>query len=364
MYPAFAVAEALQQGADDLPPAALFFVGGVGAGGMEPELIARSGIAWQKVAYIYGGPIHGVGPGRMAISAVKLAAGFLQALGLMIRWRPERVFLTGGWASLPVALAAWLGRVPVYAFVPDIEPGLALRVASRFARRVAATSAGSACYFRAGQVVETGYPLRRSVLDATREAGVARFGLDGARRTLLVFGGSSGARSINRALLGILPDLLADEKLQVLHISGRLDWPEVSAARAGLPPAAQKRYFAYDYLHDDMGLALAVADLAVSRAGASTLGEFPQFGLPAILVPYPRAWRYQKVNADYLVSQGAAVMLADERLAGELYAAIRRLLDDPARLASMGEQARRLARPDGARAIARLLVGTFGVERR
>ena len=102
----------------------------------------------------------------------------------------------------------------------------------------------------------------------------------------------------------------------------------------------------------------------MSRAGASTLGEFPQFGLPAILVPYPRAWRYQKVNADYLVSQGAAVMLADERLAGELYAAIRRLLDDPARLASMGEQARRLARPDGARAIARLLVGTFGVERR
>lgn len=364
MYPAFAVAEALQQGADDLLPVALFFVGGVGAGGMEPELIARSGITWQRVAYIQGGPIHGVGPARLAISAVKLAVGFIQALGLVLRWRPERVFLTGGWASLPVALAGWLWRVPVYAFVPDIEPGLTLRVVSRFACRVAATTAESARYFRTGQVVETGYPLRRSVLEATREAAMAHFRLEKGRRTLLVFGGSSGARSINRALLAILPDLLADENLQVLHISGKLDWPEVSAARERLAQAAQKRYYAYAYLHEDMGLALAAADLVVSRAGASTLGEFPQFGLPAILVPYPHAWRYQKVNADYLVSRGAATWLADDQLAEELYPAIRRLLDDPVALAMMGEKARQLARPEGARAIARLLVGACEVEGR
>ncbi len=80
MYPAFAVAEALQQGADDLPPVELDFVGGVGASGMEPELIARSGIAWRRTAYIQGGPIHGVGPMRMAISLVKLVVGFVQAL--------------------------------------------------------------------------------------------------------------------------------------------------------------------------------------------------------------------------------------------------------------------------------------------
>jgi UDP-N-acetylglucosamine--N-acetylmuramyl-(pentapeptide) pyrophosphoryl-undecaprenol N-acetylglucosamine transferase len=126
--------------------------------------------------------------------------------------------------------------------------------------------------------------------------------LDPALPVLLVFGGSKGARSINRALLEALPGLLPE--MQVLHISGNLDWPEVEAARSALSTgeaaAWAERYHAFPYLHDEMGAALAAADLVVARAGASTLGEFPALGLPAILVPYPHAWRYQKVNADYL----------------------------------------------------------------
>src|SRR5690606_26311479 len=97
--------------------------------------------------------------------------------------------------------------------------------------------------------------------------------------TLLVFGGSRGARSINNALLAILPDLLADG-IQVLHISGTLDWSQVEAARDRLADATH--YHAFPYLHNDMGLAMASADLAVSRAGASILGEFPAFALPSI----------------------------------------------------------------------------------
>ena len=357
MYPAFAVAEVLQAGDESFPAVDLIFVGG--AGGLEEAMLAHSGIRWMHTAMIQGGPIHGVNPLQMAVSMGRLSVGLLQALGLMRRLRPDRVFLTGGWAGLPVALAAWLFRVPVIAFVPDIEPGLTLKLVSRFARKIAATTGNTAVYFPAGKVVETGYPLRRQVLAATREAALLHFRLDPARRTLLVFGGSRGARSINRALLPIVPDLLADG-MQIIHISGKLDWPEVSAAYERLSPEQQMYYHVFAYLHEEMGLALAGADLVVSRAGASTLGEFPHFGLPAILVPYPYAWRYQKVNADYLVSRGAAVQLEDRRLGDDLYPTIRRLLDDPARLQQMAERARSAARPDGARNIARLLIAWEG----
>ncbi len=357
MYPAFAVAEALRS-PEHGAPASLHFVGGIGAGGMEPAMIARSGIVWDSVAYIQGGPVHGVSLPRMLASSAKLAVGVIQALQQVGRARPTAALVTGGWASLPVALAAWLWRVPVYAFVPDIEPALTLKVTSRFARQVAATTQETARYFRPGQVVETGYPLRQELLAAERGAALERFGLDPARRTLLVTGGSSGARTINRALAGSLPALLADESLQVLHLTGTLDWAEMQAAREALPADMQARYHALDYLHEGMGLAYAAADLAISRAGASTLGELPAFGLPAILVPYPFAWRYQKVNADYLAARGAAVRLDDEKMAAELLPLVRALLADPARLGEMAASMRALARRDGARNIARMLLQT------
>ena len=309
------------------------------------------------MAFIQGGPVHGVSLLRLLRSLAGLAVGLFQALGLIGRQQPDSIFLTGGWACLPVALAGWLRRVPVYAFVPDIEPGLTLKLVSRFARRVAVTTEESAPYFRPGQIAATGYPLRHELLGATREAGIAHFGLDPARRTLLVTGGSSGAQTLNRALLAILPDLLADDSLQILHVAGTRTWDEVRAAREGLAPALLARYHAFDYLHDDMGLALAAADLVLSRAGASTLGELPLFGLPAILVPYPFAWRYQKVNADYLVARGAAVRLDDERMAEELLPTLHRLLADPGTLREMAERARILARPDGALNVARLITG-------
>lgn len=343
---------------ETFPPVELTFVGVVG--GREAEMVAHSGIEWAHIHMIYGGPVHGVNPLRMLLSALKLGIGFVQSVSLMIHHRPERVFLTGGWASLPVTLAAWLFRVPIVSFVPDIEPGLTLKVASRFARKVAATTGDTEVYFRPGQVVATGYPLRRRLLEATRAAAIEHFGLDPAMRTLLIVGGSTGARSINRAVIGFLPELLADETLQVLHITGRLDWEEVKAARDGLSIDEQSRYHAFDYLHDDMGLALAVADIAVSRSGASALGELTQFGLPAILVPYPYAWRYQKVNADFLTNRGAALSVDDFSLGEDLLPAIRRLLDEPSFLRQMAERARILAQPDGASNIARLLITLEG----
>jgi UDP-N-acetylglucosamine--N-acetylmuramyl-(pentapeptide) pyrophosphoryl-undecaprenol N-acetylglucosamine transferase len=166
-------------------------------------------------------------------------------------------------------------------------------------------------------------------------------------------GGSRGARSINRALGSVLEQVL--DMTQVVHLSGELDWSWVRERRDALPRRFQERYYAVPYLHE-MGHALASADLAVSRAGASTLGEMPFFGLPAILVPYPHAWRYQRVNAEWLTKRGAAVTLRDERLEQQLLPTLRRLLTDGEQLARMEDRARALSRPDAAALLAKNLL--------
>jgi UDP-N-acetylglucosamine--N-acetylmuramyl-(pentapeptide) pyrophosphoryl-undecaprenol N-acetylglucosamine transferase len=154
------------------------------------------------------------------------------------------------------------------------------------------------------------------------------------------------------AVLKILPQLL--EKMQIVHLTGHLDWEVVDQAAKQLPEDLSKRYQAFPYLHE-MGAALGAADLILSRAGASILGEYPLFGLPAILVPYPYAWRYQKVNASYLSDRGAAEILEDEKLQEKLYDRIVDLIFDQKALSNMRKAMKSLAEPDAAEKIAQMI---------
>lgn len=329
-------------------------------GGFERPLLDAANLKFEHYAEIYAGPLHGVGVWRVLVSLVKLIIGTLQALWLLIRLRPDVLLLTGGWVGWPVAVAGWLLRVPSLMYLPDIEPGLAIRALRPFVTRVATTTEASAVYFRPGHTVVTGYPLRGAMLTATRQAGIAHFKLDPSRHTLLITGGSRGARSINNAVLAIAPQLLADG-VQIIHITGSLDWQETEARRAELcENSSCDHYHAFAYLHEEMALALACADLVVCRSGASVLGELPHFGLPAVLVPYPHAWRYQKVNADYLVEKGAALLLRDEAMMDQLLPTLRSLFADPARLAAMRAAAQSVAAPDGAGSAARELLRLAG----
>ena len=356
MYPALAVATAMSPDAD------ILWVGS--QEGLERDLVTRAGLRFEAVP---GGQVVGVSVLRAMRSLVRMIAGMGRALRIVWQFAPDVLLITGGWVTVPVTLAARLRGVPAVMFLPDLEPGSAIRALSRFAARVATVTDDSAQYFRPGQTVTTGYPVRPALLRAAgydesgqpalplpKPEAVRSFELDPARPTVLVFGGSRGARSINRALAPILPDLLPD--CQVIHISGTLDWPQVSEAPAALPDALRARYRPYPYLHDDeMARALAAADVVVARAGAGTLGEFTLFGIPAILVPYPHAWRYQKVNADYLARRGAAVHLADDRLADDLLPTLRKLLNEEMTRSAMAEKARALAVPDAARRVADVL---------
>jgi UDP-N-acetylglucosamine--N-acetylmuramyl-(pentapeptide) pyrophosphoryl-undecaprenol N-acetylglucosamine transferase len=357
VYPALAVAEAVRV---SYPDSVLYFVGTVG--GFERPLLAESGVPFAAHDEVQAGPIHGVNPLRMISSIFRLMVGTVQALRLLGRHKPDTILSTGGWVGFPVAFAAWLRRVPVLIYLPDIEPGMTIKVLRRFARRVAITVPDSAKYFKPGQTVVTGYPLRPEMLDLTREQSVAALGLDASFKTLLIFGGSRGARAINIGLIDILPSLLQRDDVQIVHITGTLDADraqEQVAALGDLPHT--DRYHARAYLHGaDMAYALCAADLVVCRAGASTLGEFPAFGLPSILIPLAYAWRYQQINADYLADHGAAVHLPEEDMAGSLLGTITGLLDDPARLDQMRDCALALAQPDGAANVARALAQLAG----
>jgi UDP-N-acetylglucosamine--N-acetylmuramyl-(pentapeptide) pyrophosphoryl-undecaprenol N-acetylglucosamine transferase len=353
VYPAVAVAEALRRIAPDVP---LHFIGAIG--GMESALVPKALFAGYHE--VRSGPMNGVGVVKALIGVLKIFVGTLQSWGIVGKLRPGLIFLTGGWATFPAALACWLRGVPIVIFLPDIEPARAIKILSRISRQIFTTTAESQRYFDSGaSVIETGYPLRADVTAATRDAAIQHFQLDAARKTLLVFGGSRGARSLNNALAAILPDLLNDG-LQVIHISGELDWPNVQASAEKLPAALRATYHPFAYLRDDMGLALSAADLVVSRSGASILGEFPQFGLASILVPYPFAWRYQKTNADWLASRGAAIRLDDEKLGTELLPTIRGILQDNAKLTAMQQAAKSLARQDASGGIAARLLEMLG----
>ncbi len=350
VYPALAVAKELSGvGHASLTRDQFLWIGG--RGGLEADWVARAGLPFSA---IHGAGLHGVG-WRLPINAWRVVRGFFEALGLVRRFEPDVVFVTGGFVTGPVALAAWLQRVPILIYVPDLEPGLALQLIGRMARVIALTADDSRRYFasQARKVVVTGYPTRPELRTATREQAIERFDLDATRRAVLVTGGSRGARSLNRAVFAALPDWLKD--FDVIHLSGQLDWAEAVAARDALPAGLRSHYHAFPYLHE-MGLALAAAHLAVSRAGASALGEYPLFGLPAVLVPYPYAWRYQIVNADYLISRGAALCVKDEDLPQQLAPTVCALLSDTERLERMRRAARAAATPDAARRIAVTLV--------
>ncbi len=338
MYPALAVVRALGESADVL------WVGG--EGGMEASLVQRAGIAFEAVP---AAGVHGVGLRALPGNLWRLLRGTLAARRVLARWRPQVLFFTGGYVGVPVAVA---GRgLPKAVYVPDIEPGLALRVLARMADVVCVTSERSRPFYpKARRLIVTGYPTRPELHQQDRAEACQALGLDPGRKVLLVFGGSRGARSINRALWQCLEAVL--KEAQVVHVTGALDWPDVASVCARLPQALAADYHPHPYLHETMGAALAAADLAVCRAGASTLGELPLFGLPAVLVPYPHAWRYQRVNAAYLAESGAAVVVEDAVLSERLAEVVLGLLGDPERLRDMGAAARRLARPEAAHAIA------------
>ncbi len=348
VYPALSVIEALTApNGWEVRREDILWVGR--PGGMEEDIVQREGLRFEGIST---GPLRGANPLQALRSIACLARGVGQAYRLIGAFRPGAVLATGGYVSAPVIVAAWLRRCPCLIYLPDMEPGLAVRFLSHLAKRVAVTFEAAGAPFGAKAVV-TGYPVRSAFWGVNRAQARAALGLAEDAPVLLVLGGSTGARSINEAVKASLEALLG--MAQVIHVSGQHSFEALKACREALPEPLQARYHLYAYLHE-MPMALVAADLAVARAGAATLGELPAAGLPAILVPYPYSGQHQRPNALYLAEQGGAVVIEDALLGERLLEAVRGLLTDGERLQAMRQAMRRLARPQAARAIAQALV--------
>ena len=293
-------------------------------------------------------------------SVLNIVRGIGEAWVLLGQVRPAAVFITGGYVSVPVAIAAWLRRIPVALYLPDIEPGLAVKALARLATAVAVSASPSLARLPLGKAVVAGYPVRPEFMPTARDVACSRWGLDPSDSVLLVLGGSLGARSLNAQIAEHLELLLG--RCQIIHVCGPQDATALETRRRELPDLLQLRYLLFPYLHDGMPDAMAAADLAVSRSGASVLGEFTVMGVPSILIPYPHAGEHQLHNAQFLTENGAAQVIPETSLV-DLIPTILSLLGDRQRLSSMAEAARRLARPDAAEQLAALVARLAGISR-
>lgn len=318
-------------------------------GRVDEVIVPREGVAFRAIA---AGQLRVSSPFRFAANVARLAWGTLQATRILMSFRPDAVFATGGYASVPVGVAARVTRRPLIVYLPDVTPGWAVRLLSRLATRMATTAPRALDYLPKDKTAVVGYPVRGDFWSLDKAAARARLGLPPDSSLVVVTGASLGARRINEAVIEQLPQLLA--RTHVLHVTGAGDEAWATNERAKLPAELQDRYTVHGYM-DDLPVALLAADLVVGRAGASVLGEFPAAGVPSILVPGEYDGWSQEPNAAYMQSEGAALMLRNSEL-GQLTTRIAELLDDTERHRRMAAAARSLARPDAARDLARMLV--------
>ena len=290
------------------------------------------------------------------IDPFKIPIGFIQALWHLLIFMPDAVFSKGGSASVPVVLAAWVYRIPVFIHDSDAVAGRANRFLARFASRVAIAYPGAYNFFPVRKTVLTGNPIREELLLGEGDRFVKQFGLSLEKPILLVLGGSQGAQTLNAAILRILPQLL-EKNIQVVHQTGNKNYENIVSSvetyglkigESGYVPRAFLSVF-------ELADALKVATLVLSRAGAGSIAELAATKKASILVPLLGAANdEQRMNAYDVAALGGAVVLEDTNL-GEhiLLEKIQELLSQPELMRSMGEKLSPFYHPDAADVIAR-----------
>lgn len=343
VYPALAIAEAVQR----LAPTSEVRYAGT-ATGIERRLAEAAGLRFHAVA---ASGMRGLGAAARVRFIVNFARGTASAYRMLGAWRPDVVLGTGGYVTGPVLMAARLRGIACALQEQNAVPGSANRLAARWARRIYLGEASARRWLPAARCELTGNPVRAAFLG---EAGPASFPLPAPATTpglkVLIFGGSGGARTLNRAAMAAAPAWRERDDIALVIQTGRDAHAEVAAAYADAPPA---RVQVLPYI-DTMPAVLRWADLVVGRAGAMTLAELAATGCPAILVPFPHATdNHQLRNAREREAAGAAVVLEDHLCDGPaLQRGVADLAGDPARRRAMGEASAALARPQAASEIA------------
>ena len=340
IYPGIAVAKEILSRD---PRSEVKFVGT--ARGLETKLVPQAGF---ELLIIDSAGLKSVGGVARVRGLVILPKSFLAASRVIRAFRPDVVIGAGGYVSGPVVLTAALMNLPTMVMESNALPGWTNRVLARFVRKAAVSFETSLRFFR-GKGVVTGNPVRREFFEIpARERDTSRF-------SVLLFGGSQGARALNQALLAALPQLEAVRNvLRITHQTGEADYETVRAGYLNAGWGAQadvRRYI------DDMVASFASADLVICRAGATTTAELTAAGKGAIMIPFPFATDdHQRKNAEALEAVGAARMILQQDLSGERLAKeILTLVNEPETLTRMERASRKLARADAAAAAVDLI---------
>ncbi|WP_353685053.1 undecaprenyldiphospho-muramoylpentapeptide beta-N-acetylglucosaminyltransferase [Thermodesulfovibrio sp. 3907-1M] len=319
LFPGVALAETIQE---RHPEAQIIFVGT--QKGLEAKVIPKTKYELKFIS------IQGF-VGKSATQKLKAVISLFKSISeskeIISSFSPDVVFGVGGYASFPVVLIAALKKIPSIILEQNTVPGLANKILGRVASAIAITYPETIDYFPKQKVYLTGTPIRKKILEADSEKAKRIFNIEEGKLTILVFGGSLGARKINKAMTEALSYLLPlKDRIQIIHQTGEYDLNWVSTEYKNLSFKATVLPFIYE-----MAEAYSVADLVISRAGASTVAEITAIGKASILIPYPyAAYNHQEMNARRLLSRGACELILDRDLNGKSLAKkINEILNNP-----------------------------------
>lgn len=306
LFPGLALADCISQ---RYPEAKILFVGT--QKGLEAKIIPKTKYELKFIS-IQG--FIGKSAGQKIKTLISLLRSMNESKSIINSFSPDVIFGVGGYASFPVVLTASFRRIPTIILEQNTVPGLANKILGRFVSAIAITYPETMDYFPKQKVYLTGTPIRKEILQADTEKAKRLFSLEDGKITILVFGGSLGARKINKAMTEALPYLLSiKDRIQIIHQTGEHDYNWVSTEYRNFQFKATILPFIYE-----MAEAYSVADLVISRAGASTLAEITAIGKASILIPYPyAAYNHQEINARRLLSRGACELILDRDLSGQ-----------------------------------------------
>ncbi|MCS7203534.1 MAG: undecaprenyldiphospho-muramoylpentapeptide beta-N-acetylglucosaminyltransferase [Thermodesulfovibrio sp.] len=319
LFPAIALAEEIKS---KYPSSELLFVGT--KKGLEAKIIPQMS---YKLKFISVQGFVGKSVKQKINSVAKLLKSFFESKQILDEFSPDIVFGVGGYVSFPIVFLAHFRKIPTVILEQNIVPGLANKILGKLVSAVVITYPESIDYFPKYKVFLTGTPIRKSILSADINNARKIFELEENRITVLIFGGSLGARKINKAMIEALPYLIdLKDSIQFIHQTGIQDFSWVSKEYETFSFKAK----VLPFIHD-MPEAYHVADLVVCRAGASTVAEITALGKASILIPYPYAvYNHQEINARKLLSQHACEMILDRELSGEILAKnIKKIIGNP-----------------------------------
>jgi UDP-N-acetylglucosamine--N-acetylmuramyl-(pentapeptide) pyrophosphoryl-undecaprenol N-acetylglucosamine transferase len=341
IFPGIAIAEELKRREDKTE---VIFIGT--EHGIEARIIPREG---YPIKFLRAEGFVGVSLPRKIRALWKMLFSIVDSYGIIKAVSPDMVIGVGGYASVGPMLAAFMMSIPAMIVEQNSVPGLANKLLGKFAGAVGVTYQESISFFPRAKTFFTGNPIRTRILTGDRDAAYDIFSLDRNKFTLFVFGGSSGARNINRAVVDSFNHMLElKEKIQFLHQTGDNGYELVRESYRKWGFTGTVTPFIYQ-----MSEAYAVADIVISRAGATTLAELTAIGKSAILIPYPyAAGNHQELNAGKLLEMKAARVILDHELTGEILAKhIRELYENKYLRHEMEKQSRSVGRSDAAQRV-------------